>query len=131
VIAHSVRDQPVDQEFIDLMKENRAGYIATLVLDEAQFIYAEHPAWMDTAAFRRAVEPNVRETWLTPEYASKIKRSALTRLNKAALSQGMSNVRCSTMQVCLSASARTRERLPLGFQGGRSIANCSFWSRLA
>jgi imidazolonepropionase-like amidohydrolase len=93
VIAHSVRDQPVDQEFIDLMKENRAGYIATLALDEAQFIYAEHPAWMETAAFRRAVEPNVRETWLTPEYASKIKGSPLTRLNKAALSQGMSNVK--------------------------------------
>ncbi len=60
VIAHGVRDKPVDQEFIDLMKKNRAGYVATLTLDEAQFIYAEHPAWMDTAAFRAAVEPNLR-----------------------------------------------------------------------
>ena len=93
VIAHSVRDKPVDQEFIDLMKKNRAGYIATLTLDEAQFVYAEHPAWMDTAAFRSAVEPNVRETWLTAEYVSKIKRSPLTRLNKAALAQGMNNVK--------------------------------------
>jgi imidazolonepropionase-like amidohydrolase len=50
VIAHSVRDKPVDQEFIDLMNPT---------LDEAQFVYAEHPAWMDTAAFRSAVEPNV------------------------------------------------------------------------
>jgi imidazolonepropionase-like amidohydrolase len=48
---------------------------------------------MDTAAFRSAVEPNVRETWLTAGYVSKIKRSPLTRLNKAALEQGMNNVK--------------------------------------
>jgi imidazolonepropionase-like amidohydrolase len=49
LIAHSVRDQPVDEEFIELIETNRAGYIATLTLDEAQFIYARrypqhHPA---------------------------------------------------------------------------------------
>ena len=93
VIAHSVRDQPVDQEFIELMKKNRAGYVATLTLDEAQFVYAEHPAWMDTAAFRSAVEPDVLETWLSTEYAAKIKRSPLTKLNKAALTQGLKNVK--------------------------------------
>jgi imidazolonepropionase-like amidohydrolase len=93
VVAHSVRDQPVDQEFVELMKKNRAGYIATLTLDEAQFIYAERPAWMDTAAFRSAVEPTLRESWLTPEYASKIARGPLTELNKAALAQGLKNVK--------------------------------------
>jgi hypothetical protein len=92
-VAHSVRDQAFDQEFIDLMKKNGAGYVATLTLDEAQFVYAEHPAWMDTAAFRSAVEPAVRETWLTPEYVSKIERSPLTKLNKAALAQGLRNVK--------------------------------------
>jgi imidazolonepropionase-like amidohydrolase len=81
IVAHSVRDQAVDQEFVELMKENRAGYIATLTLDETQFIYAEHPAWMETAAFRSAVEPAVRASWLTPEYASKVQRSPLTKLN--------------------------------------------------
>jgi imidazolonepropionase-like amidohydrolase len=75
------------------MKRNRAGYIATLTLDEAQFIYAERPAWMKTSAFRSAVEPNVRASWLTPEYASKITRSPLTKLNKAALAQGLRNVK--------------------------------------
>lgn len=112
------------------MKKNRAGYIATLTLDEAQFVYAEHPAWMDTAAFRSAVEPNVCETWLTAEYVSKIKRSPLTRLNKAALAQGMNSVKLLYDAGVLVASARTRGQLPLGFQAGRSIASCSFWSRL-
>jgi imidazolonepropionase-like amidohydrolase len=71
VIAHSVRDQPVDQEFIDLMKRNHAGYIATLELDEAQFVFAEHPAWMDSAAFRTAADPKLLATWFSPQYAEK------------------------------------------------------------
>lgn len=93
VIAHSVRDQPVDEEFIELMKKNKAGYIATLTLDEAQFIYAEHPEWMDSSAFRAAVSPELREKWLGEEYAAKMKTSPLTKLNKAALAQGMKNVK--------------------------------------
>jgi imidazolonepropionase-like amidohydrolase len=131
VVAHSVRDQPVDQEFIELMKKNRAGYIATLTLDEAQFIYAEHPAWMDTAAFRSAVEPTLRESWLTPEYASKIQASPLTKLTKAALAQGLQNVKTLHDAGCSSASALILERLPPGFRVGPSTANCSYSSRLA
>ncbi len=93
IVAHSVRDQPVDREFIDLMKKNHAAYLATLALDEGQFIYAEHPDWMDGAAFRAAVPAAVRASWLTAEYAAKIRRSPLTRLNKAALAQAMKNVK--------------------------------------
>jgi len=32
VVAHGVRDRPVDPEFIELMKQRHAGYIATLAL---------------------------------------------------------------------------------------------------
>jgi imidazolonepropionase-like amidohydrolase len=93
IVAHSVRDAPVDQEFIDLMKKNHAGYIATLALDESQFVYADHPAWMNSAAFRASVPAKQREHWLSPEYAAKIQRGLQTPLNKAALAQGMKNVK--------------------------------------
>jgi len=69
VIAHSVRDQPVDEEFIALMKARRVPYIATLALDESQFIYAEHPVWMDTPFFVAAAPPELLATWVSPEYA--------------------------------------------------------------
>jgi imidazolonepropionase-like amidohydrolase len=93
VIAHSVRDQAVDQEFIDLMKQRRAAYIATLTLDEAQFIYAEHPAWMQTAAFQRAANPKLLETWLSPQYAAKMRQNPQTPMNQAALTNAMHNVK--------------------------------------
>ena len=93
VIAHGVRDQPVDQEFIDLMKRNRAGYIATLDLDEAQFVFAEHPAWMDSVAFRAAVGPKLLATWFSPQYAERMKANPLTPKNRAALAMGLRNVK--------------------------------------
>jgi len=51
IIAHSVRDQPVDAEFIEAMKANGVVYIPTLDLDESQFIYAEQPTWMQEPFF--------------------------------------------------------------------------------
>ena len=93
VVAHSIRDAPVDQEFIDLLKKNHAGYIATLALDESQYIYAEHPAWMDGAAFRAAVNPALRDEWLSLTYAGKTRLNPQTAMNRAAHTQAMQNVK--------------------------------------
>lgn len=93
VVAHGVRDRTVDEEFIELMKRNKAGYVATLALDESQFVYALHPEWMDSAAFRAAVPPTVRESWLAPEYVEKTAGSLMMRRNQAALEQGLKNVK--------------------------------------
>lgn len=93
VIAHSVRDQPVDQELLDLMKTHHTSYIATLALDESQFIYADHPAWMDSPAFEAAVDPKLREKWLGKDYVTQAKGSLMARQNRAALQQGMKNLK--------------------------------------
>jgi imidazolonepropionase-like amidohydrolase len=41
VIAHGVRDKPVDPEFIDMMKARSVWYISTIVLDYTNFVFAE------------------------------------------------------------------------------------------
>jgi imidazolonepropionase-like amidohydrolase len=38
IIAHGVRDQPVDAEFIDEMKAHSTWYVATINLDECSYI---------------------------------------------------------------------------------------------
>jgi len=93
VVAHGVRDLPVDPEFIDLMKRNHAAYISTLALDESQFVYADHPAWMDSTAFRAAVDPKLLATWLSPQYAQRLQANPLTPKNQAALAMGLRNVK--------------------------------------
>lgn len=93
VVAHSVRDAAVDAEFIELMKKNHAAYIPTLQLDEAQYVFAEHPAWMDSAAFRAAAEPKLLESWLSPQYAQRMQANPLTPKNQAAHAMAMRNVK--------------------------------------
>jgi len=46
VIAHGVRDKPVDSEFIDMMKTRSVWYISTIVLDYTNFAFADQPPWM-------------------------------------------------------------------------------------
>jgi imidazolonepropionase-like amidohydrolase len=46
VIAHSVRDEEVDGEFLALMKKNQAYYCPTLVREVSTFIYGEKPAFL-------------------------------------------------------------------------------------
>jgi imidazolonepropionase-like amidohydrolase len=93
VIAHSVRDQQVDAEFIAAMKTNGTVYIPTLDLDESQFIYAEQPAWMQEPFFIRAVDPALLERWKSPLYAKEMQANPNTPKNKAAAKMGQHNVK--------------------------------------
>ncbi len=45
IIAHGVRDRPVDDEFIESMKKAGTWYVPTLGLDESFYLFAERPAF--------------------------------------------------------------------------------------
>jgi CubicO group peptidase (beta-lactamase class C family)/imidazolonepropionase-like amidohydrolase len=47
IIAHSVRDESIDDEFIALMKKNRAYYIPTLMREVSTYVYGENPAFLN------------------------------------------------------------------------------------
>jgi imidazolonepropionase-like amidohydrolase len=51
VIAHSVRDEEVDDEFLALMKKNKAYYCPTLVREVSTFIYGEKPSFLTDPFF--------------------------------------------------------------------------------
>ena len=93
VVAHSVRDQPVDARFIELMKTHDAIYIPTLALDESEFIYAQHPVWMSERFFTAAVDPGLLASWNSPEYAERIKNNRKTPKNQVAFALAMKNVK--------------------------------------
>ena len=56
VIAHSIRDAEVDDELISLLKKNNVTYVATLSREKSTFIYADSPAWLDDAFFRKGID---------------------------------------------------------------------------
>jgi imidazolonepropionase-like amidohydrolase len=51
LLAHSVRDRPVDQEFIDLLIANDVCLVPTLTRELSTFVLADRPSWFDDPFF--------------------------------------------------------------------------------
>lgn len=57
VLAHSIRDQPVDDELLRLMHANEACLIPTLTREVSTYVYADRPAFFDDPFFLRGAAP--------------------------------------------------------------------------
>ena len=93
IIAHGVRDKPVDAEFIDMMKASSVWYIATTVLDYTNYIFAEQPPWMREPFFQRALHPDVRTQLDDPAYRERTLGSPGTSKNRAAVATNKKNLK--------------------------------------
>ncbi len=66
-LAHSIRDKPVDDATIGLMKRKGAWQIAaTFTREMSAFAYATPPVWLDDPFFKRSVTPDVIKTLKSP-----------------------------------------------------------------
>jgi imidazolonepropionase-like amidohydrolase len=93
VIAHGVRDQPVDDAFIQAMKTRGVWYIPTVNLDEANYLYAEHPAWMDEPFFRAAVDPALQRRFDDPQWRRETLASEGAAKARKAVAINLQNLR--------------------------------------
>ena len=93
IIAHGVRDKPVDAEFIDKMKTRSVWYIATIVLDYTNYIFADQPSWMREPFVQRALHPDVRAQFEDPAYRERTLASPGTAKNRAAVANNKQNLK--------------------------------------
>jgi len=93
IIAHGVRDKPVDAELIDMMKARSVWYIATAVLDYTNYIFAEQPPWMREPFFQRALHPEVRAQLDDPAYRERTLGSPGTTKNRTAVATNKKNLK--------------------------------------
>ena len=93
IIAHGVRDQPVDAEFIDEMKTRSTWYIATINLDECSYIFAEQPAWTKEPFFQNALQPALKVQLSDPAYLEKTLKSPRVPIFKKAVATNRANVK--------------------------------------
>lgn len=93
ILAHGIRDKPVDQGFIDAMKQHGAWYVATLDLNEAAYIYARHPAWMDQPFFTHAVQPALARQLSDSTWQGKARNDPSVAQNEAALQTNEQNLK--------------------------------------
>ena len=93
VVAHGVRDKPVDSEFIDMMKARSVWYISTIVLDYTNFVFADQPPWMNEPFFQRALHPEVRAQLDDPAYRERTLAMPATAKNRAAVATNKQNLK--------------------------------------
>jgi len=93
IIAHGVRDKPVDAEFIDMMRSRSVWYIATIVLDYTNFIFADQPSWMREPFVQRVLHPEVRTLLDDPAYRERTLALPGTARNRAAVANNKQNLK--------------------------------------
>jgi imidazolonepropionase-like amidohydrolase len=93
VLAHSVRDKPVDAELIAAMKRRGVWYIPTFTVDESFYIYAQHPGFMQINFFKEAVSPVLLTTWESEAYSKKVDGDPKTAQHKADFAMDQQNLK--------------------------------------
>src|SRR4030095_13668583 len=92
VLAHSIRDQPVDQATIAAIKARDVEYIPTLTRDIAQFIYEGTPPY-----FTRHIPNSYYSAEMAklkdPANQEKIKKDQTAQTTKTWLAQGRKNLK--------------------------------------
>ena len=93
VLAHSVRDQVVDDAFVHAMKQRGVWYIPTFTVDESFFIYADRPEFMQTRFFQQAAGPKLLARFDAPDYVEKIKQDTQTEQHRKDFDVGQKNLK--------------------------------------
>ena len=97
VLAHSIRDQPVDQATIAAIKARDVEYIPTLTRDIAQFIYEGTPPYFADAFFTRHIPNSYYGGEMAklkdPANQEKIKKDQTAQTTKTWLAQGRKNLK--------------------------------------
>ena len=92
-LAHSVRDQPVDDELVSSMKKRGTFYVATLNVDASFSAFADDPAMLDDPFLTGALPPESVQQFRSPEYRAKVAADPNVPKARAALENGMRNLK--------------------------------------
>jgi imidazolonepropionase-like amidohydrolase len=91
-IAHSIRDQPVDDELIELLLERNVCVCPTLTRELSTFVYAERPDFFDDPFFTREAPPDVIAALQEPGRQQEVADSESARRYREALEIAKSNL---------------------------------------
>jgi imidazolonepropionase-like amidohydrolase len=93
VLAHSIRDLPVDAEITAALKSHGVYYIPTLNVDESFFLLAEQPEVMHDEFFTHAVSPEMVQMFQGQAFRDKVKSNPNVPKAKAAFATASRNVK--------------------------------------
>jgi len=93
LIAHSVRDQVVTDEFVQLVLDTGVCYVPTLVREVSNFVYASRPDWFDDPFFLEAANRSEMERVTEPAFMDRVAANPAAAAYRKALGQAEENLR--------------------------------------
>jgi imidazolonepropionase-like amidohydrolase len=91
--AHSIRDQPVDDDVMKTMKARAVFLIPTLVRDELLFAYADNIKWLNDPFFLAGLEPGALAIIRSPENVEKGRKDPDIAKYRAGLEMAKKNLK--------------------------------------
>jgi imidazolonepropionase-like amidohydrolase len=91
--AHSIRDQPVDDDVMKTMKARGVFLIPTLVRDEVLFAYADNLKWLNDPFFQAGLEPGALAIIRSPEVVEKTRKDPDIAKYRAGLEMAKKNLK--------------------------------------
>ena len=119
LLAHSVRDETVDGEFLSLMRLSSACYVPTLMREVSTFIYAEDPEFFQDPFFQRYPHPGQTQRVLDENFINRMANSRSAALNRLALDQAQENLKIisdANLPIALGTDSGIQARYPGYFE---------------
>jgi imidazolonepropionase-like amidohydrolase len=119
MIAHSVRDQPLDDAFVQKLFESGACYVPTLTREMSTFVYATRPEFFDDPYFRKAAKKSEVDRVSDPQFMARMAASPAAAAYRKALVQAQENLRIvqgSGIPVAFGTDAGPPGRFPGYFE---------------
>lgn len=92
IIAHGVRDEPVDEAFITLLKSHHVWYVPTISLDEATYLFAEQPSLLQDPVLKPALNEALVSQISNPSWQEKTRNAPLDAASHKAVAMNEQNL---------------------------------------
>ncbi len=93
LMAHSVRDQPVDAAFIETMKAKKVCYCPTLTRELSTFAYGETPLFFNDPFFQKEYDSSVVAPLLDVARQESVRKSPSAQTYRKQLPIAMANLK--------------------------------------
>ncbi|CAN5498877.1 amidohydrolase family protein [soil metagenome] len=93
MLAHSVRDLPVDDAFIQLIKESKVSYCPTFTRELSTYVYGDTADFFSDPFFRKEYDQQTIQPLLDPARQMQVRNSQSAQTYKQQLPTAMENLK--------------------------------------
>jgi len=93
LVAHSVRDLPIDDAFVASLAERGVCYVPTLTREVSTFVYSQRPGFFDDNFFTEYADESEVTRVSEPAFMEQTRQSPAARGYRVALIQALANLK--------------------------------------